>query len=191
MIVQHVSGCGELLSHHVLFVLSLIGLLPDCVCSYAKFASSTSTGAYLNETLNLFVDDEYVKCSYHALKAVANHLKISMMEAENVSCKLVQSITGSSNKWRYSLSPNQLFIFHYDASLGKIVSYAVDGMVYRIHIDCDWGSIQASDQMKNLKGSKKCLKEKQTWKGKKHPPIQKVITRSHTTEQKNSTGITL
>jgi hypothetical protein len=176
VMVQNVTGCGELLSHHVLFVMSLIGLVPDCVCSYAEFASTTRTSQHLHEQFVLFPDDEeYVECSYHALKALAVHLGVSMMEAENVTCKWVQYVKGSHGRWRYSISPKQQFVFHYDASLGKIVMYSKEGMVNRIQINFDINSVGSSNDLKKLRGSKKCLKKKQAWKGKKRPPTCNVI----------------
>jgi hypothetical protein len=112
IMVEHVFGAGELTCHHTLYVLAMLGLVPDSVLGYAEFASTTHTSRFLDEKFNLFDGDTYCEDSWKALSALFFYLSIPVSKGEHASSKFVQG--QSKSRWQHTIIYKQRALYFFD-----------------------------------------------------------------------------
>ena len=148
--------------------------------AYAEFGPAMST--LDKNDPNLINHENPIEASYCVLKAASHKLKITMSTAENVLCMFVWEILKKkkqSRAWKYTITPNQEYLYVYDKGVCDIVQYSCQNKIEAIDrptiIRVDYSLLKVYDSMKDLGKSSDRLPRKRTKKKDKDSQARKKI----------------
>ena len=163
---KNITGVGRLTNYHIFYVMAMIGLILPCSFAYAEFGPAVST---LDEKYSNLLDHKNpIEASYRVLKAASHQLEITMSTVENVLCMYVQEILQKkkqSRAWKYTITPNQEYLYVYDQDVCDIVQYSCRNKIEAIDrptiIRVDYSLLKVYDSMKDLGKSSDRLPRKE------------------------------
>jgi hypothetical protein len=108
-----VFSAGSLTAQELIGVGAVLGVLPLSFAYMAEIGHTTGTFRYLVDKLDNspFTDDNHLESTTHWIKAVCHLLKVTAMQAEELTCKWVQFMSGTTGRYRDSIPPGIEIIY--------------------------------------------------------------------------------
>ena len=172
IVEKNIKNVGSLLKHHILYVMSMLGLVPLSVLAYAEFASTSINYQKIARKFpEVFqVGKVHSEESYRVLVALAYSIKQTVAVAENCTCAFTRRhlTKSSTNRWVYAISPKQESIFFVKPNepMLKLMCYRRDQEepTEAPILDIDFGTNKMNDDLLSLKIDKNvALTCKKVW----------------------------
>ena len=172
IVEKNIKNVGSLLKHHILYVMSMLGLVPLSVLAYAEFAStSINYKKIASKFPDVFQEGKvHSEESYRVLVALAYSIKQTVAVAENCTCAYTRThlTESNTNRWVYAISPKQESIFFVkpNEAMLKLMCYRRDHAepTEAPILDIDFDGNEMSDKLLSLQIDKNvALTCKKVW----------------------------
>ena len=142
-----VFSAGSLTAQELIGVASVIGVLPLSFAYRAEVGHTTGTFTYLVEKVpnSPFTRENHLESTTIWIKSVSHLLEISAVQAEEVTCKWVQYMRGSTGRYRDSI-PHGIDIVYPSLEKMELISMHPDGTTApTTWMKCKFHSLESKD----------------------------------------------
>jgi hypothetical protein len=135
-----VFSAGSLTAQEIIGVAAILGVLPLPFAFMAEVGHTTQTFRYLVDQLenSPFTDQNHTESTTQWIMAVSHLLGITAMQAEEVTCKWVQFLRGTTGRFKDSIPRGIEMIFPDHEGLGLLSMFPDGSISPTIFLNCTY-----------------------------------------------------